>query len=173
MCKQLLNQSVMLMHFDQQKQIMICTDASDDGLGAVLCPFDKEGIMKPVWFQSRTFSATEKRYPILHRELLAIVFACEKYYKFIFRSKIVIFCDHKPLLSMIKTGLTLPTIHTRVQRYLWRLQPFDITIKYKEGKFNNLADYASRFPLQDQESEEDVDEEKRAQMINLVRWAEH
>lgn len=159
----------MLMHFDPSKKTVICTDASDVGIAAVLCHYDEGGYLKPVWYLSRMLTVTERKYPILHRELLAIMYAAEKFYKFIFSLKVTVFTDHKPLIQVFKKGLVLSTVHTRVQRYLLRLNPFDIEVVYKEGKMNVLADFASRYPLENCPDEEDLEEEKRSMTVNVVQ----
>lgn len=167
--KILLSSDQMLIHYDPEKECVIYTDASDAGMAAVLCQPDDNGNFKPVWFNSRTLTKTERKYPILHRELLAIVYALEKSYKFIFGGKVMIFTDHQPLVPIVKAGLTQPTVHNRVQRYLIRITPFDLVLRYLEGKKNVLADFASRFPLENEErSEEDVQEENRALHVNCV-----
>lgn len=158
----------LLEHFDPSKDVVICCDASDVGISAVLC-HEIDGVLKPIAFHSRVLSPAESRYPILHRELLAVVFATEKYYKYIFARRVKLYTDHKPLVPMIKAGLTLVTTSTRIQRYLFRLNPFDLDVHYKPGKLNSLADFPSRFPTPHiRRSEEDLLEEKRATTVNLV-----
>lgn len=126
---------------------MICVDASDVGISAVLAhPSEIGRYLEPLWFQSRSLSSAEKKYPILHRELLAIVFACEKFYKFIYEKQVTILTDHKPLVYIFGNGLNSATIVTRIHRYLTRLSPYDLIMEYNPGKLNLMPDFASRFP---------------------------
>lgn len=117
--KSALKSTKILMHYDPQKDPILCTDASDVGISAVLC-HEYEGDLRPVWCKSRTLDPAEKNYPILHRELLAVVYGCEEFYKFVFGRRIILITDHKPLIPLIKNGLTMATASTRVQRYLIR-----------------------------------------------------
>ena len=156
-----------LVHFDPMKQTCICTDASDQGLAAVLCQ-EVDGMLRPVSFKSRRLTPAEKKYPILHRELLAVVFGTTKFYPFVFGKEIVLYTDHQPLVGLIKAGLQLATVHTRVDRYLLRLNPYDLVPIYKPGKFNVLADFPSRFPVESPMSEEDMEEERLAAQVGCV-----
>ncbi len=166
--KKMVNESKFLMHFDSRKQIYICTDASDVGIGAVLCHMCGNDL-QPVFFKSRTLQPAETRYPILHRELLAVVYACEEYYKFIFGTKTIVLTDHQPLVPIIRNGNTLATVSTRIQRYLLRLSPYDLNVIYKSGKLNVLADFPSRFPRRGiKPSKQDSEEESLAMTINSV-----
>ena len=62
-----------LAYYDVTKPVVIQCDASKSGLGAALL---QEG--RPVAFSSRVMSQTEQNYAQIEKELLAIVFACEK-----------------------------------------------------------------------------------------------
>lgn len=64
--------------------------------GAVLS-HEIDGKDRPVLYGSRTLSAAEKKWPILHREALAIVFALEKFYKYVYGRRVTVISDHKPL----------------------------------------------------------------------------
>ena len=159
-CKKELCEKHVLTHYDPKKQIMISCDASDDGISGVLSHLIN-GEEKPVFFVSRTLSLTEKKYPILHREALAIVFAMEKFYKYIYGHFVEIFTDHKPLLGIFgaKKGEP-PVVASRLQRYVLRLSIFDYELKYRKGKENGNADGLSRLPINEMLSSEDENEEK-------------
>lgn len=156
-----------LIHFDSRKQPILCTDASDVGIAGVLC-HEIDGVLRPVSFKSRSLSTAEKRYPILHRELLAVVYAVDKYYKYIYGRKVILFTDHKPLVPIIKNGLAVATVDNRVHRYLFRLNSYDLEPFHKPGKLNILADYASRFPQSEPMSDEDRTEQYMAVKVNCV-----
>ena len=162
-----------LIHYNSKKVPVICCDASDLGIAAVLChEIDTgsgyEDTLAPVMFKSRTLTPAEKNYPILHRELLAVVFAFEKFYKYVLGKHTKLFTDHKPLVPILKAGLSLATVTTRVQRYLLRLNPFDFQVFYLKGKHNALADFPSRFPTHAKQSELDELEEKNSTTINCL-----
>ena len=160
-CKRELCGDHILTHYDAKKPIVITCDASDDGISGVLS-HRVNGDELPVFFVSRTLSNAEKKYPILHREALAIVFAMEKLYKYVFGHFVEIFTDHKPLLGIFpsqKKGEP-PVVATRLQRYIMRVSIFDYEIKYRKGKDNGNADGLSRLPIEEKQSFEDEFEEK-------------
>lgn len=157
-----------LIHYDSSMIPVICTDASNRGISAVLCD-EIDGVLRPVMFRSRTLTAAERNYPILHRELLAVVFAFEKFYKYVLGKSTKLLTDHKPLIPILKAGLNLATVTTRVQRYLLRLTPFDFQVSHVRGQSNVLADFSSRFPSVGGQSLEDMVEEKQSTVINCVR----
>jgi RNase H-like domain found in reverse transcriptase len=76
--KKRTSKKTILEHFDPDKPIAIVCDASDDGLSGILCHLI-DNVEKPVFFASRTVTETEKKYPILHREALALVFSLEHF----------------------------------------------------------------------------------------------
>jgi hypothetical protein len=160
LCKKELCGKHLLAHYDSRKPIIITCDASDDGISGILS-HRINGEEKPVFFVSRTLTKAEKKYPILHREALAIVFAMEKFYKYIFGHFVEIFTDHKPLLGIFgsKKGEP-PVVASRLQRYIMRLSIFDYEVKYRKGKDNGNADMLSRLPIEGEQSSEDANEEK-------------
>ena len=79
---------------------MIQCDASEKGLGAALL---QEG--QPIAFASRALTDTETRYAQIEKEMLAIVFAAEKFDQYTFGHSVTVQSDHKPLESILKKPL--------------------------------------------------------------------
>jgi RNase H-like domain found in reverse transcriptase len=111
-------QGRILEHYDPKKPIVVVCDASDDGLSGILCHIVGND-EKPVFFIWCTLSSAEKNYPILHREALAIVFAMERFYKYVYGHHVTILSDHKPLEAIfgMKKGEP-PVVANRLQRYV-------------------------------------------------------
>ena len=85
--------STPVLQYCMSKEVTIEADASKDGLGAVLLQEEK-----PVAYASRALTAAETRYAQIGKELLAIVFVCEKFHVYIYgRLKMIVKSDHKPL----------------------------------------------------------------------------
>ena len=83
--------AVELIHYDPNKPAIIETDASLKGICAVLSQ-DNE----PVRFLSKALTPAEANYTNIERELLAILFFCEKLHRYPFGRKITVNTDHKP-----------------------------------------------------------------------------
>ena len=119
--KKLLFSDRCLAFFDLSKRITIQVDASNSGLRAVLL---QEG--KPVSYASRSLTSTEKNYAIIEKELLAVLFGCERFHRYIYRNKTLVESDHNPLESIIKKPLA--RVPVRLQRMLLHLQRYDFQL---------------------------------------------
>jgi transposase InsO family protein len=126
-----------LVHYDPNKPAIIETDASLKGLGAVLI---QDG--KPVRFLSKSLTKAETDYANIERELLAVLFACEKLHTYTFGRQITVHTDHKPLESIFQKPISLAP--ARLQRMLLRLAKYSIQVKYVGAKSVLLADTLSR-----------------------------
>ena len=85
---------------------------------------------------------TESRYANIERELLAVVYGYERFHTYLYGQSFIAESDHKPLEAIqLKNLMSAPP---RLQRMLLRLQPYDITIKYRPGKQVLVADALSR-----------------------------
>ena len=100
--KKAIASCVELTHFDLNKPAVLETDTSLTGLGAVL--IQKK---QPVKFFSKSLTSTEAEYSNIERELLAILFACEKLHTYIFGRTIDVNSDHKPLESIFAKPIRL------------------------------------------------------------------
>uniref|UniRef100_A0A8R1INL0 RT_RNaseH_2 domain-containing protein n=1 Tax=Caenorhabditis japonica TaxID=281687 RepID=A0A8R1INL0_CAEJA len=60
------------------KPFLIYTDASKQGIGAVLAQEDKDGKQYPIAFSSKSLSPAEKRYHITDLEALAMMSALRR-----------------------------------------------------------------------------------------------
>ena len=80
-------------------------------------------------------------YSNIERELLAILFACEKLHTYTFRLEIVVHTDHRPLQTIFQKPISLAP--SRLQRML-RLSVYNVQVKYVGFKSVLFADTLSR-----------------------------
>lgn len=113
--KEILSTAPVLSYFDSKAQSTIQADASQYRLGACLL---QRG--KPVAYASRSLLAAECNYAQIEKELLAIVFACQKFHQYIYGVLTKVQTDHKPLESIVKKSLH--KVSPRLQRMLLKLQ---------------------------------------------------
>ena len=118
-------------------------DASLRGLGACLIQQHK-GKDQPIAFASKSLMDAETRYANIERELLAIVFACQRFSTYLLGRSFVAESDYKPLEMIAMKNLA--NAPPRLQRMLLELQKYDVTIKYRPGKEMQLADALSCCP---------------------------
>ncbi|GAU51081.1 hypothetical protein TSUD_241500 [Trifolium subterraneum] len=130
----------------------IMCDASNYALGAVLAQ-RVEKAAHVIYYASRTLDSAQANYTTTEKELLAIVFALDKFRSYLLGSKVIVFTDHAALKYLLKK----PEAKPRLIRWMLFLQEFDVNIKDKSGADNLLvADHLSRIerdgdtsPIQD------------------------
>jgi transposase InsO family protein len=135
--KAAIRSDLILRHFNPQAPTVLEVDASLTGLGCALLQNEM-----PVAFASKALTPTESRYANIERELLAVVFAVERFHTFIYGKHVTVYSDHKPLENINLKQLS--DCPPRLQRMLLRLQQYDVTIIYKPGNKMIFADYLSR-----------------------------
>ena len=123
---------------DPARGFVIYTDASNVGVGAVLCQKTPNGGLDYIYFASRSLNETERRWGVGEREAFAIVWACETFERYIRGIPTVVYTDHKNLNWM---GSSLKG---KVLRWTIRLQEFTLSIRYIAGSDNCIADWLSR-----------------------------
>jgi hypothetical protein len=78
-------------------------DASDYAVGAVLGQ-RKEGRVHAVYYASKTLNGAQLNYATTEKELLAVVFALEKFRSYIVNSKVIVYTDHASCPECQRTG---------------------------------------------------------------------
>lgn len=139
--------------FDQP--FVLHTDASGQGLGAVLEQEQEDGQLHPIAYASRTLSPTEARYGITDLEALALVWAAKHFRAYLLGQPAVVYTDHAPLQAMFRAKHS----SGKLARWAGVIAELDLDIRYRPGRVNSNADALSRSPLQRQEDEFDVPRE--------------
>jgi hypothetical protein len=71
-------------------------DASDYAVGAVLGQ-RVEKIFHPIFYASKTLNEAQLNYTVTEKELLAIVYAFEKFRSYLVGSKVIVYTDHSAI----------------------------------------------------------------------------
>ena len=135
--KRLVTTTPVLAYYEPQKELVVQCDASEKGLGATLLQGGR-----PLTFASRALTDTETRYAQIEKELLAIVFAMERFDQYTRGRLTVVHSDHKPLETIVKKPLA--SAPRRLQGMLMRLQRYEIEVRYRPGREMHIADMLSR-----------------------------
>ncbi|CAN6691822.1 unnamed protein product [Malus baccata var. baccata] len=137
--KELLTTAPIIVPPDWSLPFELMCDASDYALGAVLGQ-RKDKRPHVIYYASRTLNDAQLNYSTTEKELLAVVFALDKFRSYLIGTKVIVFTDH----AALKYLLTKKEAKPRLIRWMLLLQEFDIEIRDKKGSENVVADHLSR-----------------------------
>uniref|UniRef100_A0A914HFX2 RNA-directed DNA polymerase n=1 Tax=Globodera rostochiensis TaxID=31243 RepID=A0A914HFX2_GLORO len=152
----ILQSDQLLTHYDPSQEIVVSADASEHGIGAVISHRYADGKRKAIAHASHSLSPAEKNYAQIEKEGLALVFAAQKFHKYLYGRHFVLQTDHKPLLAIFgnKKGIKACTAN-RLQRWALILLGYDFDIEYQNtlefGQADALSRLISKTPLPDDE----------------------
>lgn len=127
----------------------VTTDASGDGIAAVLTQQDSTGTEKPVYYLSRKLSSVEQTYSATEKEFLAVLWGVERLHQFLYGRPFVVRTDHQCLRQLLTNGVEGGSAPCRVIRWAMRLLYYNFQVEYLPGKKNFVADALSRLPSDD------------------------
>eukprot|EP00253_Pinus_taeda_P007271 PITA_07271 len=133
--KHLLTTAPVLSIADPNKDYVVCTDASKEGLGGVLM---QEG--RVIAYESRKLKDHEQKYSAYDLELAAVIHALKMWRHYLMGRKFLLHTDHHSLTNYFSQ----PTLNARQARWVDFLSGFDFDIKHLQGKENKVADALSR-----------------------------
>ncbi|GJT43210.1 reverse transcriptase domain-containing protein [Tanacetum coccineum] len=125
--KRKLTEAPILIAPDWDLPFELMCDASDFAIGAVLGQ-RKNKHFQPIHYASKTMTEAQAHYTTTEKELLAVVYAFEKFRSYLVLSKSIVYTDH----SAIKYLFAKKDAKPRLMRWILLLQEFDVVIRDKK-----------------------------------------
>ncbi|GJY59249.1 reverse transcriptase domain-containing protein [Tanacetum coccineum] len=165
--KKKLTEDPILVAPDWDLPFEIMCDASDFAVGAVLGQ-RKTKQFQPIHYASKTMTNAQAHYTMTEKELLAVVYAFEKFRPYLVLSKTIVYTDH----SALKYLLAKQDAKPRLLRWILLLQEFDVIICDKKGAENLAADHLSRLenPRQSDPEKKEIDKTFPLETLGMVTF---
>lgn len=144
--KEALSSAPILSHPRTEGQFILDTDASSEGIGAVLSQI-QDGEERLIAFSSKTLSKAERNYCITRRELLAVVYFVQQFKHFLLGRKFLVRTDNSAVRYWTKIHSDTYDPQGQTARWMVKLAMFDFDIKHRAGRQHLNADGVSRLPF--------------------------
>jgi hypothetical protein len=131
-----------LRPIDKTRPLILHTDWSNHGIGAVLGQVDDDGLEYLCACASRSLNKHEKNYPSYKGELLALAWAVRSFRTHVHGTKFKLVTDHQPLTWLMKAQ----DLTGQYSRWQMLVQEYDFEICHRAGDKHQNADVLSRFP---------------------------
>ncbi|GJZ53172.1 reverse transcriptase domain-containing protein [Tanacetum coccineum] len=127
-----------------------------------------QAISRPIHYASKTMTEAQAHYTTTEKELLAVVYAFEKFRPYLVLSKSIVYTDH----SALKYLLAKQDAKPRLLRWILLLQEFDVVIRDKKGAENLAADHLSRLenPHQSELEKKEITETFPLETLGMVTF---
>ncbi|GJY35438.1 reverse transcriptase domain-containing protein [Tanacetum coccineum] len=126
--KKKLTEAPILIAPDWDLPFELMCDASDFAIGAVLGQ-RHEKHFRPIHYASKTMNEAESRYTTTEKEMLAVVYAFEKFRSYIILNKSIMYTDH----SALKYLFAKEDSKARMLWWFLLLQEFDFNVIDTKG----------------------------------------
>ncbi|GJR33213.1 reverse transcriptase domain-containing protein [Tanacetum coccineum] len=163
--KKKLTEAPILIAPDWDQPFELMCDASDYAIGAVLGQ-RIEKHFRPIHYASKTMTEAESNYTTTEKEMLAVVYAFEKFWSYLIMNKSIVYTDH----SALKYLFAKKDAKARLLRWVLLLQEFDFKVIDTKGAENYAADHLSRLenPYENVFDPKEINENFPLETLNMV-----
>ena len=135
--KHLCSQTPILAYANYTKPFKLHTEASENGLGAVLYQKQDNGMESVIVYANRTLSKSERNYDAHNLEFLALKWSItERFHEYQYGGHFEVYTDNNPLTYILTTA----KLDATGQRWVASLANYNFKIFYKGGKLNVEVD---------------------------------
>ena len=165
--KELLVTSPILAYPNFQRDFILETDASLQGLGAVLSQVQPDNRSHPIAYASRELTPAEKNYGITDLETLAVVWSISHFHYYLYGHRVTVYTDHSAVKSVLETSSPSGR-HARWWTRVYGQGIKEVNIVFRAGKEKVAADALSRNPLPNVPSEGLAESETQVATISSL-----
>nr|GEY65333.1 reverse transcriptase domain-containing protein [Tanacetum cinerariifolium] len=137
--KKKLTKAPILIALNWDLPFELMCDASDFAIGAVLGQLHEKHF-RHIHYACKTLTDAESNYTTTEKEMLAVVYAFEKFQSYLIMNKCIVHTDH----SALKYLFAKKDAKARLLRWVLLLQEFDFDVLDTKGAENLAADHLSR-----------------------------
>ena len=138
--KRKVQSTPVLVFPDFDKPFLLKTDASKEGLGAVLSQKQIDGCYHPVAFESHSLTPSERNYHSSKLEFLALKWSIMEHFKeYLTYLPFVVRTD----INLLTYVLMMPNLDATGHRWVGALALFQFELEYQKGTDNGAADVLS------------------------------
>nr|GEW21085.1 reverse transcriptase domain-containing protein [Tanacetum cinerariifolium] len=167
MLKKKLTEAPILIAPNWDQPFELICDSSDFAIGAVLGQ-RHEKHFRPIYYASKTMTDAESNYTTTEKEMLAVVYAFEKFRSYLIMNKRIVHTDH----SALKYLFAKKDAKARLLRWVLILQEFDFKILDTKGVENLAADHLSRLenPYENVHDQKEINETFPLETLSMVTF---
>ena len=152
---------------DFDKPFLLETDASKEGLGAVLSQKQSDERYHPVAFRSHSLTPLEKNFHSSKLEFLMLKWSIMEYFKeYLMYLPFVVQTDKNPLTYM----LMMPNLDATGHQWVSALALFQFKLEYQKGANNGATDMLSWVPIS--HSQETIQSLLEGAIVGAANWSE-
>nr|GEW25701.1 reverse transcriptase domain-containing protein [Tanacetum cinerariifolium] len=163
--KRKLTEAPILIAPDWDMPFELMCDAGDYAIGEVLGQ-RQDKHFRPIHYASKTMTEAESNYTTTEKEMLAVVYAFEKFRSYLIMNKSIVYTDH----SALKYLFAKKDSKARLLRWVLLLQEFTFKVIDTKGAENLAADHLSRLgnPHQNVLDPKEINKSFPLKTLNLV-----
>ncbi|GKC52284.1 reverse transcriptase domain-containing protein [Tanacetum coccineum] len=165
MLKKKLTEAQILIAPEWDLPFELMCDASDFSIGTLLGQ-RHEKHFRPIHHASKTMNEAESHYTMTEKEMLAVVYAFEKFRSYLILNKSIVYTDH----SALKYLFAKKDSKARLLRWVLLLQEFKFKVIDTKGAENLAADHLSRLenPYENVLDPKEINETFPLETLNMV-----
>ncbi|GJZ64911.1 reverse transcriptase domain-containing protein [Tanacetum coccineum] len=119
---------------------------------------------RPIHYASKTMTEAESNYTTTEKEMLAVVYAFEKFWSYLIMNKSIVYTDY----SALKYLFNKKDAKARLLRWVLLLQEFDFIVIDTKGAENYAVDHLSR--LENVLDPKEINENFPLETLNMVTY---